>query len=30
MQAGSCDFLFDGTILHADVNRLLGRTAVAQ
>jgi 2-methylisocitrate lyase-like PEP mutase family enzyme len=30
MQAGSCDFLFDGTILHADLNRLLGRAAVAQ
>jgi 2-methylisocitrate lyase-like PEP mutase family enzyme len=30
MQAGSCDFLFDGTIPHADVNRLLGRAAVAQ
>jgi len=30
MQAGSCDFLFDGTIPHADLNRLLGRAAVAQ
>ena len=30
MQAGSCDFLFDGTILHADLNRLLGHAAVAQ
>ena len=30
MQTGSCDFLFDGTIPHADVNRLLGRAAVAQ
>jgi 2-methylisocitrate lyase-like PEP mutase family enzyme len=29
MQAGNCKFLFDGTIPHADVNRLLGR-AVAQ
>jgi len=30
MQAGNCKFLFDGTIPHADVNRLLGRAAVAQ
>ncbi len=29
MQAGSCDFLFDGTIAHADLNRLLSRAAVA-
>ena len=29
MQAGSCDFLFDGTIPHADLNRLLSRAAVA-
>jgi 2-methylisocitrate lyase-like PEP mutase family enzyme len=30
MQAGNCKFLFEGTIPHADVNRLLGRAAVAQ
>ncbi len=29
MQAGSCDFLFDGTIAHAELNRLLSRAAVA-
>jgi len=29
MQGGSCDFLFDGTIPHADLNRLLSRAAVA-
>jgi 2-methylisocitrate lyase-like PEP mutase family enzyme len=29
MQAGSCDFLFDGTIPHAELNRLLSRAAVA-
>lgn len=29
MQAGSCDFLFDGTIPHAELNRLLGRAAAA-
>ena len=29
MQAGSCDFLFDGTIPHAELNRLLSRAAAA-
>ena len=29
MQAGSCDFLFDRTIPHAELNRLLSRAAVA-
>jgi 2-methylisocitrate lyase-like PEP mutase family enzyme len=29
MQAGSCDFLFDETIPHAELNRLLSRAAVA-
>jgi 2-methylisocitrate lyase-like PEP mutase family enzyme len=29
MQAGSCDFLFDGIIPHAELNRLLSRAAVA-
>lgn len=29
MQAGSCDFLFDGTIPHVELNRLLSRAAVA-
>jgi 2-methylisocitrate lyase-like PEP mutase family enzyme len=29
MQTGSCDFLFDGTIPHAELNRLLSRAAVA-
>ena len=29
MQAGNCDFLFYGTIPHAELNRLLSRAAVA-
>ena len=29
MEAESCDFLFDGTIPHAELNRLLGRAAAA-
>lgn len=29
MQAGNCDFLFEGTIPHAELNRLLSRAAVA-
>jgi 2-methylisocitrate lyase-like PEP mutase family enzyme len=29
MQAGGCDFLFDGTIPHAELNRLLSRAAAA-
>jgi len=29
MQAGSCDFLFDGTLAHAELNRMLSRAAVA-
>jgi 2-methylisocitrate lyase-like PEP mutase family enzyme len=29
MQAGSCDFLFDGTIPHAELNRLLSCAAAA-